>query len=99
MSGSNGQTWFTWKVNVREEPASYEIHYIQLASNYVITVPGGGEVSWFRASPLTPISANNKDFRILENGKLFVIVNFRDELKGKKHFPPQNYSFIKYPTP
>eukprot|EP00116_Pleurobrachia_bachei_P000723 sb/3460985/ len=82
FSGSNGQTWFTWKVNVREEPASYEIHYIQLASNYVITVPGGGKVSWFRASPLTPISANNKDFRILENGKLFVIVNFRDELKG-----------------
>ena len=70
---------------MREEPASYEIHYIQLGSNYVITVPGGGgDVSWFRASPLAPISANNKDFRILENGKLFVIVNFRDELKGKK---------------
>ena len=78
-SGYDGSNWYVWRLSVRELPETFKTYFIEQGSNFALTV--SESVQWYQLSQPAPL-LSSQDFVVKEGGRLFVVINFREELAG-----------------
>ena len=66
---------------MRERPPDYKTYYIARGSNFALTAPTEGQWYAFSSPSGGPVSSS-QDFVVKERGRMFIVINFRDELAG-----------------
>ncbi|KAL5267652.1 hypothetical protein ACHWQZ_G004633 [Mnemiopsis leidyi] len=97
--GFDGTNWFLWKLQVREQPPDYTTYYVPQGANFALSVPDPGQ--WFSfSSPSGGPITSGQDLVVKEGGRMFIVINFRDELAGYYKFvaSDQQESYIRLET-